>query len=185
MARDRLGSRNSLAASASFITIVPRLAAPPSVASMICVLRLQEIALELLQIGEQPFFGVHGPALLVGNSPKDEALADDLLPLLHFDGAEPRQFRPPDIFVAGARRVAEAITEAQVLPDEDDRIAAQMLGQVIRQMGDRRAAGQFGFAQLHFAKQALGKRVAEQRDRPGIHRQNRAVRLRLGDQLGP
>src|SRR5689334_5312728 len=98
---------------------------------------------------------------MVWDFAQDVSIADDLIPLFHFQRAESSQFRPPDVFVASAGRVAEAIGESQVLANENDRIAAEKLSDVIRQMRDSRATGQFRLVDIQFAEQVFGKIVSQ------------------------
>ena len=145
--------------------------------------RAEEVALELLQVGEEPFLGVHRAAAVIGDRAEDRPLADDLLPLLHLDRAEAAQLGPPDVLVAGAGGVVQAVAEAQVLADEQDRVAAQVLGQVVRQVGHGAAGGERGLVQAELPQQALGVLVADQRQGAGVQREDGRRGLGFGHQL--
>ena len=144
----------------------------------------KEVALELLEVGEQPLFGVHRPSLIVRDFAENGAIANDLLPLLHLNGAEPAELGPPDIVVAGAGRVVQTVAETQVLADENNGIASEMLGKVEREMRHSRAsAREFHLAYRQFAKHRFGEPIAQQGNRPGVHAQDRTRGLGLGDKL--
>ncbi len=93
------------------------------------------------------------------------------------------QFRLPHIVDSGTGAVVEPVAEAQVLTDEDDRIAAEVLGEVEAQVGhgaagaERTAGGQLG------AQALAGKGVAQQRDRGGVGVDHVPVGLGLGNQV--
>ena len=135
---------------------------------------LAEIALELEEVGEEAFFGVHGAALEIGDFAENLAVADDVFPLFHFHGAKAAELGTPDVFVAGAGHVAEAVAEAQVLADEDDGIAAEMLGEIEGEVGDGCAAGEGCLGEFQFAEEGFGEIVADEIDRASHHFEDRA-----------
>src|SRR5581483_10551706 len=95
-----------------------------------------EVTLELLQVDEELFLGVHGMAVDVGDFAEDGAAADDAFPLFGFQGAKAAEFHAPGFVDGGAGLVVEAIDEAKVLADEDDGVAAEEFGEVEGEVGD-------------------------------------------------
>lgn len=143
---------------------------------------LLEQALELDEVGEHLLIGVDGSAHLIGCLVQAVAGSHDALPLEHFQRAEARQLAGPDLVDGGAGGVVLPVGEAQVLADEDDRVAAHVAGEVIRQVGDGGAGRDRAVPAAKFAEQRFGQFLlgAEDATREGV--EDRGVGLGLDDQ---
>jgi hypothetical protein len=94
--------------------------------------RGKEVGLELLGVGEKLVVSVGVLTSDVLDDAENRAIADDALPLLHLDGLEAAQLRAPGFLDGHSRRVVQAVRVAQILADENDRVASQVLRQVER-----------------------------------------------------
>ena len=142
----------------------------------------REIALELREIRVHLLVGVDAPAKVVTRGDEPAAHPRDPLPFERFERAELAELTGPDVVDRGPGGVVLPVGERQILPDERDRVAAEVPGEVVRQMRD----GGAGFDRAAVCVglfEELGEAVvlgAAQDARPGV--QDRRVALGLGDE---
>jgi len=113
---------------------------------------------ELLQVVEHLRVGVDALPLVIFRLVKMRSMTDDALPLHHLDRVERVELRRPHVVNRGARGVVEPVGEAQVLADERDRIAAEILREIERQVCDRGAGGKRAHVARVRAQETVEKR---------------------------
>ena len=144
--------------------------------------RFGEIALELLQISHHLLVGVDGAAFDVRLLLKLLAVAHDPLPLHHFQRVEGTQLPGPHVVDGRAGAVVEPVREAQVLTDQDDGIAAQMLSQVEGQVRDGRARLHRHARRCQVAQELVEESAVRHPNWPGKAVHDRGISERLGHQ---
>ena len=141
-----------------------------------------EVPLELLEVGDHLLVGEHRSAVLVGGPAEVAPHPHDAGPLHHLEGVEGPELAGPDAVDRGAGGVVEAVGKAEVLPDEDDRVAAEVLGEVEREVGDGGAGldGPDGAGEA--AQQQVAELGVDHADRAGEVPQDGVVGLAVGDE---
>ena len=104
----------------------------------------------------------------------------DARPLHRLDRIKRTQLRLPDLMHRSTRRVIQAVGKTKVLADENDRVAAQQLCEVERQMRDGRASLDLGHRPDHIAQQFVVKVIGANAHWAEVGSDNRGVALGLG-----